>query len=76
MAAPIKNGSEKSIRSISRVSASVCVFVKASFTIIALVENKMDPAKAMINPAVVIVDVIFVVPISTASPSSFQITFI
>ena len=59
IAAPTKNGSEKSIRIANNVSASVGVCANASLTMIAFVENKMDPAKARINPAIGIVVLLF-----------------
>ncbi len=37
---------------MSRVSASVCVLPKASFTIMAFVENKIAPDNVMRNPAI------------------------
>ena len=51
MAAPRKNGSENAMRSANNVNASVPVCANAFFTMIALVENKTDPVKAMMNPA-------------------------
>ena len=45
-----KNGRENTIRSVSNVNASVCVCANAFFTMIAFVENRMEPMNAMINP--------------------------
>ena len=51
MAATIKNGSEKNIRRVSNDYASVCVCSNDFFTMIAFVENRIEPINAMINPA-------------------------
>jgi hypothetical protein len=51
IATPTKNGSEKAIRNVSNVSASVCVSAKAFLTMMAFVENKIEPKKVIINPA-------------------------
>ena len=49
-AIPTKNGSEKTIRSVSNVNASTGVSAKAFFTMMALVENKTALKNVKTNP--------------------------
>jgi len=50
-AAARKKGSEKIMRRVSSVNASTGLLAKASFTMMAFVENSSEPTKQMRNPA-------------------------